>query len=196
MSKKLLCVNSSMRVEASRSRALTSSVVTHLAQRHTDLSVIQRDLSEGIEFIDSKWIEANFTAPDARSPEHQQILSYSDVLFNELQEADFLVVGAPIYNFGVPAALKAWIDMVVRAKEAFTYTDNGPTGLLKGKRAYVVVTSGGTKAGSDVDYAWPYLKHILSFVGITDVVLIDSDLAGIDAATGNANALKKIEQLT
>lgn len=195
MTKNILCVNSSMRQEGSRSRALASAVVKQLSQLHQDAAVVERDLSDGVQFINANWIEANFTAPDARTPRQKAELEYSDVLFNELLAADFLVIAAPIYNFGIPAALKAWVDMVVRAKQAFTYAEDGPKGLLHGKKAYLVVTSGGTKAGSEVDYASPYLKHILGFVGITDVVLIDSDLAGVDAATADEDALLKIARL-
>lgn len=101
-------------------------------------------------------------------------------IFNELKAADVLVLGTAIYNFGIPAALKAWVDMVVRAQEAFTYRADGPVGLLEEKSAYVTIVSGGTKAGSDVDFAWPYLKHILGFVGIDNVTLIDSDLSSVE----------------
>ncbi len=106
--------------------------------------------------------------------------------------ADIVVLGSPIYNFGVPAAVKAWIDMIVRAKEAFHYTREGPEGLLKDKTAYIVLTSGGTKAGSEIDFAWPYLRHVLGFVGITDIHLIASDLKGIERAEADTRALDEI----
>ncbi len=88
-----------------------------------------------------------------------------------MQAADTLVIGLPIYNFGVPAALKAWVDQVARAGVTFRYTETGPKGLLTGKRAIIAVASGGTEAGSDVDFATGYIRHVLGFIGITDVHL-------------------------
>ncbi len=174
---------------------LTTAVVDRLQQLHTNAELVERDLSTGVPFVNEQWIGANFTAPDDRTPDQINTLSKSTEYFNELKAADFLVIGAPVYNFGVPAALKAWVDMVVRAKEAFHYTPDGPEGLLTGKSAYVVLTSGGTKAGSDVDFAWPYLKHILGFIGIKDVSLIGSDLAGVDQQTADDKALSDIALL-
>ena len=88
---------------------------------------------------------------------------------DELVAADVVVIGTPIYNFSIPASLKAWVDMVARARKTFRYTENGPVGLLSDKKAYIVVASGGVKVGSPADFATPYLRHALSFVGITDV---------------------------
>ena len=86
-----------------------------------------------------------------------------------------IVIGSPIYNFGVPAALKAWVDMIARARKTFRYTSEGPEGLLKGKKAYVVIASGGVPVDSPVDFATPYLRHALKFVGITDIDIIAAD---------------------
>ncbi len=189
--KTILRVDASMRQSNSRSRILTDALIDRLQQKHAT-SVTTRDLSSGVPFIDAAWIEANFTAPCERSTEQRAVLARSDALFAELKAADILVIGSPIYNFGVPAALKAWVDMVVRAKEAFRYTPDGPEGLLKNKTAYVVLVSGGTKAGSDIDFAWPYLRHILGFVGITDVRLVASDLSNTSHANANSQALGAI----
>ena len=93
---------------------------------------------------------------------------------NELKDADTVVIGTPIYNFHVPAALKAWIDMVARARETFRYTENGPEGLLSGKKVYVVVTSGGTVLGSEADFITNWLTFVLGFIGLNDVTFIDS----------------------
>lgn len=196
MAKNILHIDSSMRHDGSRSRALSLALVNQLSGLHPGTSTTTRDLSDGIAFIDSNWIEANFTPPGERTAEQRAALVYSDVLFNELKTADVLVIGTAIYNFGIPAALKAWVDMVVRAKEAFTYGAEGPTGLLEGKSAYVAIVSGGTKAGSEVDFAWPYLKHVLAFIGITNVTLIDSDLSGVERELADKIALEKICTLT
>ena len=111
-------------------------------------------------------------------------LATADALIGELADADVVVIGAPIYNFGVPAALKAWVDMVARARLTFRYTENGPEGLLTGKKAYVVVPSGGVPVGSEVDFATPYLRHALAFIGITDVKFVGAK--GADRDGGKA----------
>ena len=125
--------------------------------------------------IDEAWIGANFTPAEERTQEQLEILAFSDELVAELKAADILVIGSPIYNFGVPAALKAWVDLVARARLTFRYTENGPEGLLKGKTAYVVIASGGVPVDSAVDFATPYLRQALRFVGITDIEIIAAD---------------------
>jgi FMN-dependent NADH-azoreductase len=94
------------------------------------------------------------------------------VLVGELEEADLVVIGLPVYNFSVPATLKAWIDQVCRARRTFAFSEEGPVGLLKGKRAIVVYVSGGTPFGSEIDYASGYMKHILGFIGISGVTFV------------------------
>lgn len=195
MTKKILRIDGSMRRNGSRSRALTDALVERLKALQAPASVTTRDLADGVPFVHEQWIAANFTDPCARSSEQRAVLSQSDALLNEVKDADILVIGSPMYNFGVPAAVKAWIDMITRARETFRYSETGPEGLLTGKTAYIVLTSGGTRAGSDIDFAWPYLKHVLGFIGITDVHLIASDLIGIDSNTADAAALASISQL-
>jgi FMN-dependent NADH-azoreductase len=100
------------------------------------------------------------------------LLAQSDELVAELRAADVLVIGLPIYNFGVPTSLKSWIDLVCRVGETFHYTENGPQGLLSGKTAYVTVASGGVPVGSPMDHATTYLTQVLNFIGITDITYI------------------------
>ncbi len=121
----LLRVDASMRHAGSHSRALADKLVEKINQKQK-LSVIKRDLAEGVPMVDEGWIAANFTPSEERSPEHQAALATSDALVEELRGADVIVIALPIYNFGVPAAFKAWIDMVTRAKETFEYTATGP----------------------------------------------------------------------
>ena len=104
--------------------------------------------------------------------------------YRDLLEADVIVIGSPIYNFGVPAALKAWVDMIARARLTFRYTDQGVEGLLADRKTYVVVPSGGVPVGSPVDFSTPYLRHALAFVGITDVEFIGA--AGADRGKQDA----------
>ena len=163
--KQLLRIDASMRKTGSVSRQLADRLITKLADKD-NYEIKLRDLTESIPFVNESWINANFTDPAERSSEQRAILSYSDALVAELKSAEALVIATPIYNFGVPAALKAWIDMIARARETFQYTENGPVGLLEVKKAYVIVTSGGTQLGSEIDFVSSWLHHILGFVGI------------------------------
>ena len=181
----VLAINTSAKKEGSISRTLTADLLQALEDRHGDVNVVERDLADGLSFIDSAWVEANFTADEDRTERHRQTLAESDELVAEIEAADVLVIGAPIYNFSIPAVLKAWIDMVTRARVTFRYAEDGPEGLLTGKKAFVIVPSGGVPVGSQVDFATPYLKQALSFVGITDVEFIGA--RGADR--GNREAL-------
>lgn len=168
----ILRVDSSMRTEGSVSRTLADKLIERLSDSNTQIT--ERDLANGIELINEHWIGSNFTDPSDRSDEQKTSLATSDQLVNELRAADTVVITAPVYNFHVPAALKAWIDMVARARETFRYTEEGPVGLLTGKKVYVVMTSGGTVLGAENDFVSGWLKYILAFMGMTDVTFIDS----------------------
>ena len=169
----ILRIDASMRHDGSTTRTLTDATVEKLAA--SGATVTTRDLADGVQIIDQDWIGANFTEPQDRTPQQVERLTLSDTLIAELQAADIVVIGMPIYNFGVPAALKAWIDQVARARVTFRYTENGPEGLLIGKRAIIVAASGGTGVDSDIDFATPYLRHALGFIGIHDVQVIAAD---------------------
>ena len=172
---RILDINASGRHQGSTSRMLSGELIAALESRHGSVEVTPRDLADGVPFVDAAWIAANFTADEDRSAEQHDVLAHSDRLVAELRDADVIVMGVPIYNFGIPAALKAWVDMIARARVTFRYTENGPQGLLQGKTAYVVVASGGVAVGSDFDFATPYLRQALAFVGITDVEFIAAD---------------------
>lgn len=177
MTRRILRIDASMRRDGSTTRMLSDELVEALAPD----AVVTRDLADGIDLIDEAWIGANFTDPAERTDEQKAKLAGSDALVEEIEAADTLVIGVPIYNFGVPAALKAWIDQIARAKRTFKYTENGPVGLLEGKTAYLVIASGGTASGSEIDFATGYMKHVLGFVGITDVHVIDASKQGAGA---------------
>ena len=185
---KILEVSASGRRADSVSRKLSNELIEALEAREGAVELVRRDLSKGIAHIDEPWIEANFTPEEERTRDQREALSGSDELVDELQDADVIVIATPMYNFGIPAALKAWIDMIARARKTFRYTADGPEGLLKGKKAYVVIATGGAPVDSPVDFATPYLRYILKFVGITDVEVIAADQLGsradesIDAA--------------
>ena len=181
---RILEINAAARYDGSISRKLAADLSNALADRFGNADVKRRDLAKGLPFIDEEWVTANSTPEEERSEHHRKTLSYSDELVAELQDADVLVIGAPIYNFSVPAVLKAWIDMVARARLTFRYTETGPKGLLTGKKAYVVVPSGGVPVGSEMDFATPYLRHVLAFIGITGVEFVGAQ--GADRDGGQA----------
>ena len=190
----LLRVDASMRHAGSHSRAIADKLVDQINKKQS-LSVVKRDLAEGVPMVDEAWIAANFTPAEERSDEHRAALAASDALVEELRASDVIVIALPIYNFGVPAAFKAWIDMVTRAKETFEYTATGPQGLLTGKTAYVVLTSGGTALGSPIDFVSPWLKHVLAFVGIDNLQVIDASAVLFDEAGVLARAQAQIDAL-
>ena len=168
----VLRVDASMRRDGSVTRELTDRYIASVRPDR----VIARDLAEQpLPQLDEAWIGANFTDPDARDSGQVERLALSETLVSELEAADTIVIGLPIYNFGVPAALKAWVDLVARARRTFRYTPNGPEGLLRGKRAVLIVASGGTQAGSSIDFATPYMRHVLGFLGINDVEVVAAD---------------------
>lgn len=191
MTNTLLRIDGSARRTGSTSRDLTDKVIDRLAPVQT----ITRDLAYGLPLIDETWIGANFTPADQRSPEQAEKLALSDTLIAEINAADTLVIGLPIYNFGVPSTVKAWVDQVARAGVTFRYSEAGPKGLLEGKRAIIVVASGGTQAGSDIDFATGYMRHVLGFIGITNVTFISADQMMVDADAALSNANAQIEEL-
>jgi FMN-dependent NADH-azoreductase len=184
-----------MRKTGSYSRKLSDKLIQQLTDEKNS-KVTTRDLAQGIPLIDENWIKANFTAADERTAEQNNALATSNMLVDELNHADIIVIGLPIYNFGVPAAFKAWIDQVVRAKLTFQFGDNGPVGLLSNKKVYFIIASGGTKLGTEFDFISDYLRHVLSFIGITDVTLIDSSGLALDETSTLAHAHKLIESIS
>ncbi|WP_343117143.1 FMN-dependent NADH-azoreductase [Ostreiculturibacter nitratireducens] len=171
----ILRIDASIKSEGSVSRTLTDRIIGRLQATHPGATVTVRDLSEGVPQIDGNWIGAVFTPAEKRTPEQARIAAYSDAFLAEVKAADILVIGMPVYNFGVPAQLKSWIDHLARKGETFVYTDKGPVGLLTRKRAIVAMASDGTKIGSDIDFASGYIRHMLGFFGITEVEFIAAD---------------------
>ena len=190
----LLRIDASGRKTGSSTRTLLDEVVAQLENQFEAVQLVHRDLADSIPHVDDDWIAANFTAAEDRSPSQRQKLEYSDRLVAELKGADALVIGMPIYNFGVPAALKAWVDMIARARLTFRYTDDGPRGLLEGKRAILVVASGGVVVDSDFDFATPYMRRALNFVGITDITVISAERQNVRGEDALADARKQIAE--
>ncbi|WP_299726032.1 NAD(P)H-dependent oxidoreductase [uncultured Tateyamaria sp.] len=185
-----LHIDSSARLQGSVTRDLSSQIVAKFGG-----SVIRRDLRDALPQITEDWVNANFTPADQRDAVQIDTLALSDALIEELKAADTIVIGVPVYNFGIPTALKAWIDLVARAGVTFKYTDTGPVGLLDGKRAILAVASGGTQVGSDIDFATGYLRHVLGFIGIHDVEIIAADRVMAKGAEAVATAQDAIGKL-
>ena len=191
----LLHINASARANGSVTRDLSAAMVEKLSDQNT--RIISRDLGRSaLPLLSESWVGANFTPDEARTPEQRETLALSDTLIAELEAADAIVLGVPIYNFGVPAAFKAWIDLVARARKTFKYTESGPVGLLEGKKAYVIIASGGTRLGSEIDFASPHIRHVLGFLGIHDVVLIGADQLMATGEEKIAAAQQEIASLT
>ena len=179
---RLLVVETSPRGDHSISRNLTRRFVARWRTAHPDGEIVIRDLMEtDLAFVNAPWLQAYFTAAEQHSPEMKAVLRLSDELVAELLAADHLVIATPVYNYNVPAALKAWVDHIVR--KGVTLGLDG-SGLVTGKKATVLLASGGVYTeGSpiaDRDIASQYLRLILSVIGITDVTFI---------AAGNAKAV-------
>jgi FMN-dependent NADH-azoreductase len=203
----ILQINSSLHGDAAQSSRLASEFVAELGgsrQRQGSTSapgseVIVRDLSvTPIPHLTAERLAALSTAAAERTLDQQRIVSESDELIDELKRADVIVIGLPMYNFGVPSTLKAYFDHVARAGVTFRYTANGPEGLLQGKRAYVIATRGGRYAGTARDLQSAFVQQFLAFIGITDVEFVYAEglAMGEEArAAGLAEAGRRIEQL-
>ncbi len=191
MTKTILHIDASARRSGSATRDLSDRIVRHLGAGR----IIRRDLATPLPLLTEDWIAANFTPADERDDVQRDQLALSDELVDELQQADTIVIGLPIYNFSVPAAFKAWIDLVARAGLTFAYSEKGPKGLLEGKRAVLAIASGGTAVGSEIDFATGYAKHVLGFIGIHDVDVIAADQMALDAETAVKNAHKAVSEL-
>jgi FMN-dependent NADH-azoreductase len=188
---KVLHLDSSILGEASASRKLTREVIEQLRANAPDLTVVHRDLAaQPIAHLTGEVLATRGTAAEYLNALQAREAKLDADLHAELQAADVLVIGAPLYNVSVPTGLKAWIDRITVAGKTFRYTDKGPEGLVKGKRAIVVATSGGIHADTAVDGAYVgYLKGLLAFIGVTDVEIVRAEgLAVSDQVRAHAMA--------
>ena len=184
----ILHIDSSARKAESISRKLANDLVKKIKTEKDQL--VYRDISGNIPFV-AGIKGAGFIIPEEERTEHdKELVKFSDELVDELLAADTIVISTPIYNFGPPAAAKAWFDLVARAGRTFKYEPTGPIGLIDGgKKVYLVVTSGGVPVGSPVDFCTPWFKQALNFLGISDIEIIDSSQLNI-----NDDNLKKAQE--
>lgn len=180
----ILHITASIRKDDSVSNKLGSALVDKLSAQEAT-TVTRRDLAtDDLPYQSWERFNAGLASPDERSPEQSELAALADTLIGELQAADTIVISSPIYNFGAPASIKAWADLVARAGTTFKYTENGPKGLLEGKKAFITIASGGTPVGSDIDFMSGWLTFFLGFLGIEVVEVIAAD--GIMGKDGDA----------
>jgi len=195
---KILQINSSARAESSHSTRLANALVERLRADQPQAALTVRDLGRTPHpMLDEAALQALFSPAEQRTPEQAARIAQDDALIAEIQAADVVVLGVPMYNFGVPAQLKNWIDAISRAQVTFRYTANGPEGLLTGKKVYVALTRGGLYRNTPNDTQTPYLKTFFGFLGMTDVQFVYAEgLAMGPEAEQNAlaSALSQIEQ--
>lgn len=169
----ILEIHSSARVDGSHSSQLARDLVSGLTRAHPGAQVTVRDLAaQPHPALDEPALQALFTPEEQRTAEQRARVALDDALIAEIQAADVLVLGAPMYNFGVSTQLKNWIDAIARARVTFEYTAQGPRGLLVGKKVYVVLARGGLYRDTPADTQVPYLRTVLAFLGMTDVQFI------------------------
>ena len=171
--KKILSVISSARGEASVSTHLVNAIITKLEARYPGSTVTVKDLVlNKYPHLEESHLGAFFAPDETDTAAYKEAIRHSNDAIREVQEADIIVIGVPVYNFHIPSALKAWIDHLVRPHKTFAYKDGRPEGLIKGKKVYLAVASGGVYSEGTMksfDYAEPYLKFILGFIGISDI---------------------------
>jgi FMN-dependent NADH-azoreductase len=190
----ILQINASAKSNGSDSARLASHIVAGLQARHAGARVTVRDLaSQPVPTLDEAALGALFTPAEQRSPEQAARVAADDALIAEIQATDALVLAVPMYNFGIPAQLKNWIDAISRARVTFRYTENGVEGLLQGKTVYVVLTRGGRHRDTPQDTQAPYLKTVLAFLGMTDVRFVYAEGLAMGAEVAAA-ALAAAEQ--
>ena len=183
----LLKINASLFSGNGQSSQLTERFVTAWQARHPDTRVIERDLAANpVPHLDGARFMSFLAKPGERSAEQQAVVDFSDALIAELRTADTIVIGLPMYNFGIPSQLKAYFDHIARAGVTFRYTATGPEGLLTGKKAYILAARGGIYAGTPKDSQTAYVRDFLGFIGITDVEFVYAE--GLNMGDENKNA--------
>jgi len=171
--KTLLQLNSSLFSSGGQSSQLADQFVAVWHHNHPGANIMVRDLAtDPLPHLDAQRFLAFFKQPEARTPEQQAFVDESDTLIAELKQADVIVIGLPMYNFGIPSTLKAYFDQIARAGVTFRYTENGPVGLLTDKKVAVFATRGGMYAGTQMDTQTNFVRNFFNFLGITDVEFV------------------------
>ena len=192
---KIYQIDSSARKEGSTSRSLAKKLLDKIKSPEDE--IIYRDLNEEMVFVSGLTESGMNIEKKDQTDHHRKMFELSDQLVKELKESDIIIISAPIYNYGPPATLKAWSDLAARVGETFKFKPNGRReGLLKNKKAYLVITSGGTKLNSKEDFLTPWLKFILNFFGIEKIETINADQMALDYEKSIKEAEEQIEKIT
>ncbi len=192
---KIYQIDSSARKKGSTSRSLAKKLIKKIKEPGD--KVIYRDLDDEMVFVSGLTESGMKIAKKDQTKEHKKMFKLSDTLVRELKESDIIIISAPIYNYGPPATLKAWSDLAARVGETFRFKPNGRReGLLKNKRAYLVITSGGTKLNSKEDFLTPWLKFILNFFGIKKIDVVSADQMALNYKKSIKDAEDQIKKLT
>ena len=192
---KIYQIDSSARKEGSSSRALAKKLLDKIKKPNDE--IIYRDLDDEMVFVSGLTESGMKIDKKDQTEHHKKMFELSDKLVKELKESDVIIISAPIYNYGPPATLKAWSDLAARVGETFKFRADGRReGLLKNKRAYLVITSGGTKLNSKEDFLTPWLKFILEFFGIEKIDIVCADQMAIDYDKSIRDAEEQIKNIS
>jgi FMN-dependent NADH-azoreductase len=194
--KTLLQINASLAGAEGQSSKLADHFVADWLAKHPGGHVVKRDLAlDPVPHLTAQRFQAFLANPESRTEEQKLVSDYSDALIAELRQADVVVLAVPMYNFSVPSTLRAYFDHIARAGVTFRYTETGPEGLLKGKKAYLFITRGGIYADAK-DTQTPYLKQFLGFIGISDVEVVSAQGLGYGDETRQQSLAAAREAIT
>jgi FMN-dependent NADH-azoreductase len=192
---KIYQIDSSARKKGSTSRSLAKKLINKIKKPEDE--IIYRDLNDEMVFVTGLTESGMNIDQKDQNENHKKMFELSDKLVKELKESDIIIISAPIYNYGPPATLKAWSDLAARVGETFKFKPNGRReGLLKNKKAYLIITSGGTKLNSKEDFLTPWLKYILNFFGIEKVEIVSADQMALDYEKSIKEAEAQIEKIS
>ena len=193
----LLQINASLNSDNGQSSRLANQFVAAFNKRRPEAKIVVRDVAaaEPVPHLNAERFGAFITKPEERSAAQRAVVAYSDILINELKEADVIVLGLPMYNFGVPSQLKAYFDHIARVGVTFKYTEKGPVGQLTGKKVYVFAARGGLYAGTPMDTQTSYVRDFLRFLGMADVEFVYAEGLAISPESKQAGLAKAAAEM-
>ena len=193
----LLQINASIHNDNGQSSQLANQFVAAFRQSHPDANVVVRDVaaSETVPHLTAERFGAFVTQQEKRTAAQNSVVAYSDALIEEIKRADVVVIGLPMYNFGVPSQLKAYFDHIARAGITFAYTDKGPVGRLTGKKVYIFAARGGQYVGTPLDTQTGYVRDFLAFLGMTDVQFVYAEGLAISPQSKEAGLAKAVAEI-
>jgi FMN-dependent NADH-azoreductase len=193
----LLQINASLNNGNGQSSQLANQFVAAFRKRHPDAKIVVRDVAaaDPVPHLDAERFGALTTKPEQRNTRQRAMVAYSDALIDELRQAEVIVLGLPMYNFGVPSQLKAYFDHIARAGVTFNYTEKGPVGQLTGKKVYVFATRGGLYAGTPMDTQTRYVRDFLGFIGMSDVEFVYAEGLAVSPQSREAGLAKAVAEI-